>query len=132
MSFLPKFGSSFVLTPTQNGPTSLQLLIQNVPCLVLSDSVSCRGDEGCFLPWVRCCGGGQQTRLSLLPQPVAFSPDVQDVAVEQQLVEGGRSDDGVPRSSPHSQNPLLGVRMMETRSYLPDTGVKKAMAESRS
>ena len=37
-----------------------------------------------------------------------------------------------PSSSPHSPNPLLEVRMILPRSYLADTKVKKAVADSRS
>ena len=37
-----------------------------------------------------------------------------------------------PKSSSHSPKPLLDVRMMLPRSYLADTSVKKAVADSRS
>ena len=37
-----------------------------------------------------------------------------------------------PRSSPHSQKPLLEVRMILPPSYLADTRVNRAVAASRS
>ena len=37
----------------------------------------------------------EQTRLTLLSEPVALAADVEDVAVVQQPVQDGRGDDGV-------------------------------------
>ena len=61
--------------------------------------------------------GGEEPGPPLLPEPVAFSPDVEHVAVVQQPGQDGRGNHGGPQhNSPHSPKPLLEVRMMEPRS----------------
>ena len=39
----------------------------------------------------------EQSRLPLLPEPVALAPNVDHVAVMQQSVQDGRGADGVPQ-----------------------------------
>ena len=41
----------------------------------------------------------EQTRLTLLPEPVALSPDVEDVGEVEQPVKDGRCDGGVTQQS---------------------------------
>ena len=75
---------------------------------------------------------GHQPGLPLVSEPVALAADVEHVAVMQQPVEDGRGGHGVTEELTHSAKPLLDVRMMLPLSYLAETRLKKAVADSRS
>ena len=47
-----------------------------------------------------------------LPEPVAFAPDIQDVAVVEQPVQDGRGNDGVPQELTLFHEAFFDVRMM--------------------
>ena len=66
--------------------------------------------------------GGEQPRLPLVLEPVAFAPDVEHVAVVQQPVQDGWGDDGVAAVRPNrraaAENNPWGPAMRRGRSGL--------------
>ena len=76
--------------------------------------------------------GCQQPCLSFVPESVASAADVEYVAVMQQPVEGCVGDHGVSEELSPLCEALVGCEMMLPLSCLAETGLKKAVAASRS